>query len=175
MGRLSLAWQILTNGTMAERVASLLAAPPAALPAAPVTAPAPAPVAPAPKPTRSDALSLLASLQREGRLLDFLKEPIDAYSDAQIGAAVRDIHRDCGAVLERQFAIRPVLDTPEGSSVALANEQPHRIRRTGKVDSAASTGTLVHNGWMATKCDIPVWAGDKEAANILVQAEVELR
>jgi len=173
MGRLSLAWQILTNGSMAERVSKLLVAPPA--PAIPVTpAPAPAPVMP-PKPQRSDALSLLASLQREGRLLDFLKEPIEGYSDAQIGAAVRDIHRECGAVLERQFAIRPVLEKPEGSTVTLASEPAHRIRLTGKVDSGAASGTLVHNGWMATKCEMPVWSGEKEAATILAQAEVELR
>lgn len=172
MGRLSLAWQILTNGSMAERVSKLLAAPPApAIPAAP----APAPVPQAPKPQRSDAISLLASLQREGRLLDFLKEPIDGYSDAQIGAAVRDIHRECGAVLERQFAIRPVLEKPEGSTVALSSEPAHRIRLTGKVDSGAASGTLVHNGWMATKCEIPVWSGEKDAVSILAQAEVELR
>ena len=36
--------------------------------------------------TRHDALSLLAVLQREARLLDFLKEPVEGYSDAQVGA-----------------------------------------------------------------------------------------
>src|SRR5689334_6738761 len=39
------------------------------------------------------ALQLLSLLQREGRLVDFLAEPIDGFSDAQIGAAVRDVHR----------------------------------------------------------------------------------
>lgn len=173
MGRLSLAWQILTNGTMAERVTKLLAAPPALTPQPPAPAPTPAP--PAPKPQRSDALSLLASLQREGRLLDFLKEPIDAYTDAQVGAAVRDIHRECSSVLERQFAIRPVIEQPEGSTVSLNNVAAGKVRTTGKVDSGASNGTLVHHGWMATKCDIPVWTGEKETATILASAEVEVR
>src|SRR5207253_6846543 len=36
------------------------------------------------------AVQLLAILQREGRLLDFLQEDVDGYADAQIGAAVRD-------------------------------------------------------------------------------------
>ncbi|HPH29941.1 MAG TPA: DUF2760 domain-containing protein, partial [Pseudomonadota bacterium] len=36
------------------------------------------------------AVQLLAVLQREGRLLDFLLEDIDSYGDGQIGAAVRD-------------------------------------------------------------------------------------
>src|SRR5687768_17051821 len=42
-------------------------------------------------PLRSEALTLLAVLQREARLVDFLKEPIAGYDDAQVGAAVREI------------------------------------------------------------------------------------
>ena len=34
----------------------------------------------------------LAILQRDSRLIDFLQEDIAAYSDDQIGAAVREIH-----------------------------------------------------------------------------------
>ena len=57
---------------------------------------------------RSDAINLLAALQREARFVDFIKEPIAGYSDAQIGAAVRDVHRDCGALLERLFGLKPI-------------------------------------------------------------------
>src|SRR5690242_3139956 len=57
---------------------------------------------------RSDALSLLAVLQREARLVDFLMESIGGYSDAQIGAAVRDVHRGSAAVLQRVFNIQPL-------------------------------------------------------------------
>ena len=58
-------------------------------------------VAPAPVPAAADkkkpegtaqrdgALALLALLQREGRLVDFLREPLDGYGDADIGAAAR--------------------------------------------------------------------------------------
>ncbi len=187
MGRISLAWQILTSGAFAARVATLLTAPPAvAALAPPATSPGPVkpPGAPAPprsvvsaKPLRSDAVTLLAGLQREGRLIDFLKEPIEAYSDAQVGAAVRDIHRDCGGMLERQFAIRPVLDQAEGSNVTIgASAQHGRIKLTGKVgDTAQCSGTLVHHGWLVTKSDVPVWTGDAEAASIVTPAEVEVR
>src|SRR3990172_9259070 len=51
--------------------------------------------------TRSEAISLLAALQREARLVDFLQEPLEGYSDAQIGAAARDVHRECRGVLQR--------------------------------------------------------------------------
>ena len=175
MGRFSLAWRVLTSGAFAAKLTQLLEAPPALAP--PVVAAAPVrPAAPV-KPLRSDAVNLLAALQREGRLIDFLKEPIDAYSDAQVGAAVRDIHRDCGAVLERQFAMRPVLDQAEGSVVNLsANTRGGRITLTGKVgEGSPSSGTLVHHGWKVSKSDLPVWSGDPDAAGIVAPAEVEVR
>jgi hypothetical protein len=40
------------------------------------------------------AVQMLALLQRDGRLIDFLAENIFAYPDAQLGAAVRS-RRDC--------------------------------------------------------------------------------
>lgn len=181
MGRISLAWRILTSGAFAAKVMELLEAPPAlAVPTPPAEPPKPAAplkaLAPA-KPLRSDAVTLLAALQREGRLIDFLKEPIEAYSDAQVGAAVRDIHRDCGQLLERQFAIRPVLDQAEGSNVTIgANAKNGRIKLTGKIsDTAQASGTLVHHGWLVTKSDVSVWTGDAEAASIVTPAEVEVR
>lgn len=173
MGRLSLAWRILTSGDFASRVSALLSSPPAiAVPiqAAPVAPPAPKP------PVRSDAIGLLSALQREGRLVDFLKEPIDGYTDAQVGAAVRDVHRDCGAVLERQFAVRPLVEQPEGSQVSLAGKTAGTIKLSGNVgNNAASTGSLMHHGWQATKCDVPVWTGDPAAAKVIAPAEVEVK
>lgn len=173
MGRLSLAWRILTSGDFALKVSTLLSSPPAiAAPAqaAPVAAPAPKP------PVRSDAISLLSALQREGRLVDFLKEPIDGYTDAQVGAAVRDIHRDCGGVLERQFAIRPVVEQPEGSQVSLTGKAAGTIKLSGNVgNNSASSGSLMHHGWQATKCDVPVWTGDAASANVIAPAEVEVK
>ena len=41
------------------------------------------------------AVQMLALLQRDGRLIDFLAENISAYPDAQLGAAVRTIHETC--------------------------------------------------------------------------------
>ncbi|MEJ7591841.1 MAG: DUF2760 domain-containing protein [Planctomycetaceae bacterium] len=157
MGRISLAWRVLTSGAFAAQVTTLLEAAPAlaapvspAAPQKPVTPPKPA--APL-KPLRREAVTLLAAFQREGRLIDFLKEPIEAYSDAQVGAAVRDIHRDCGGMLERQFAIRPVLDQAEGSNVTIgADAKNGRIKLTGNMgDGTQASGMLVHHGWLVTK------------------------
>src|SRR5262245_47245813 len=58
-------------------------------------------------PTGPD-LRILAVLQRDGRLIDFLQEDIDSYTDAQIGAAVRDIHRGCRKSLGDYLTIEPI-------------------------------------------------------------------
>jgi hypothetical protein len=57
------------------------------------------------------AVQMLALLQRDGRLIDFLAENISPYPDAQLGAAVRTIHEACRKVLEHyvKLPIRGVL------------------------------------------------------------------
>src|SRR3989442_1069415 len=107
------AWRVLRDPAAADAVERMRSGAARARPAPPV---APAAVAP---PARSEALSLLAVLQQEARLVDFLKEPLDGYTDAQVGAAVRDVHRDGATALERLFAIRPLRREAEGSDVSV--------------------------------------------------------
>jgi hypothetical protein len=128
------------------------------------------------KPVRSEAVSLLAALQREGRLVDFLQEPIAAYSDAQIGAAVRDVHRQCQGVLERMFALQPVVEAAEGSPVSVpAGPDAARFKLVGNVTGEPPfAGKLCHHGWLATRCELPEWTGGAEAAKVVAPAEVEI-
>ncbi len=133
---------------------------------------------PRPKlPARSDALTLLATLQREARLVDFVKEPLAGYSDAQIGAAARDVHRDCGAVLDRLFELRPVLEQEEGSGVDVpAGFDAGRYRLTGNVTGQPPfRGRLAHHGWEAARCELPAWSGSAASARVVAPAEVELK
>jgi len=125
---------------------------------------------------RSGALQLLALFQREGRLIDFLKEPIDGYNDAQIGAAVRDIHRDCSALLSRLFSIEPLEIKEEGSQMVIPQGfSPEQYHLTGNVTSSPPyNGILRHHGWKASKVDLPVWKGNADAASVIAPAEVEL-
>ena len=77
---------------------------------------------------------LLAILQREGRLLDFLQEDVDAYPDAQIGAAVRDIHRGCKKALAEHMPLEPVLRDEENAQVRVdAGFDASRIRLVGGI------------------------------------------
>ena len=125
-------------------------------------------------PVRSEALTLLEVLQREARLIDFLREDLSGYDDAQIGAAVRDVHRDSAKVLERLFALQPVIAQEEGTTIDVANEPPGRTRLVGNVREGATQGTLVHAGWQATRVALPKWSGGKEAERVVAPAEVEV-
>ena len=138
--------------------------------------PPPKPAAAKP-PARSEAITLLAALQREARFVDFIQESLAGYSDAQIGAAARDVHRDCGAVLKRMFALRPAVTEEEGKDVEVpAGFDAGRWRLTGNVTGQPPFhGRLVHPGWEATACELPTWSGSAAAARIVAPAEVELK
>ena len=134
-----------------------------------------------PSPTRrsgrSDSLTLLATLQREARFIDFVQESLEGYSDEQIGAAVRDIHRDCAAVLQRLFGIVPVSSQQEGAEVEVTpGYDPSQWKLTGNVQGEPPfRGRLAHHGWQATRSELPVWSGKEQSATILAPVEVELR
>jgi len=187
MGRIGLAFkvffQVLFNAARAEQIRKVEALPEDVNPVAsePVdvvteSRPQASPV-PVPRVTgRSDALTLLETLQREARLIDFLQEEIDGYNDQQIGSAVREIHRGCRTVLQRMFRIVPVVEGTEGTPFTVrGNEGAAQIRLIGKVvETRPVSGTLVHAGWKAERCDTPQWQGDDGAKLILAPAEVEL-
>ncbi|MDZ7620875.1 MAG: DUF2760 domain-containing protein [Patescibacteria group bacterium] len=136
------------------------------------------PTAPQPPkaPQRSDALTLVAALQREARFIDFIEEPLDGYSDAQVGAASRDVHRNCRTVLHRMFEPKPLLGEAEGAEIKVAaGFDPGRYRLVGKVTGEPPfRGRLAHPGWEATKCEVPTWSGEKSAVRVIAPAEVEL-
>ena len=171
MGRVGLAFRLffkaLGDSGFADRARVLVERGELAAPA-PVVAPmrqaTPAVVAPRGA-GRSEAISLLAVLQREGRLVDFLKENIAGYSDAQVGAAV-----------ERMFALRPVRTEAEGSSVEVAGGfDANRVRLVGNVGGAGPwRGQLRHAGWEATKVEVPEYTGSEGAARVVAAAEVEI-
>jgi Domain of unknown function (DUF2760) len=165
-------WRALRDKAFAEQARQLLESKALPSPSAPAVV---APVAP-PRPARSEALNLLALLQREARLVDFLKENIAGYSNDQIGAAVRDVHRDASAVLERVFSLRPVMTEAEGGTVQVpAGADAGRVRLVGNVTGQAPyRGALRHAGWEATKVELPQWSGSDASARVVAPAEVEL-
>ena len=142
---------------------------------APATA-ALAPTPPALKEASPDAaLQLLALLQRDARLIDFVGEDLGGYADAQIGAAARLVHEGCAKVLREHFSIVTVRDEAEGSRVVLpAGFDAAAVRLTGNVVGAAPfAGSLRHRGWRVTEVRLPKLA-EQHDTRVVAPAEVEL-
>jgi len=126
------------------------------------------------KPVRSDAITLLATLQREARLIDLIQEPLDQYSDAQVGAAARPCLTQCRATIARIFELRPLLTQSEGQSVEVPQSaSPLRYQWVGEAATGKRSGTLVHAGWEASRCEIAKWTGSVEDENVIAPAQIE--
>jgi hypothetical protein len=126
---------------------------------------------------RSEALSLLAVLQREARFVDFISEPIAGYSDSQVGAAARDVHKSCAAAVDRLFALQPMSEAAEGAQIEVPRGfDPAQFRLTGNIPNEPPfRGTLCHHGWKATKCEVPEWTGNDASAMVVAPAEVQIK
>ncbi|HEX7842783.1 MAG TPA: DUF2760 domain-containing protein [Kofleriaceae bacterium] len=124
---------------------------------------------------RDGALALLALLQREGRLVDFLREPLDGFSDADIGAAVRDVHRGCRKVLDQHLTLEPVMPGSEEARVEVPRGfDPAEIRLIGEAQGEPPfRGTLRHHGWRVVDARLPALAEGIDRA-VIAPAEVEL-
>ena len=128
-----------------------------------------------PLPDAADrAAQMLALLQRDGRLLDFLMEDLAAYQDAQIGAAARDVHAGCVQALSRYVTLTPVLDEEEGQAVTVdGHADPARIKVVGNAAGQPPyRGVLRHRGWEATRIELPPLPAT--GRTILAPAEVEV-
>jgi len=176
-------WRVLVSQPFAQRVFPLSQAydagtlgagtPTPALPPRPETPP-PAPAL-APEREHASALQLLAMLQREGRLIDFLQENVASFSDADVGAAARIIHEGCRKVVQQYLSIKPVLPESEGASVTVpVGFDAQRIRLTGNVAGQPPySGSLKHHGWVTTEVRFPTVSPSLDP-RVVAPAEVEL-
>lgn len=121
------------------------------------------------------ALQLLSLLQNEARFVDFVREGVTSYSDAEIGAAARVVHDGCAKVLKQYFEIEPVRSETEGQRISVPKGfDAASIRLTGNVvGSAPFSGTLVHRGWRVSKVRLPKM-NEGHATEVIAPAEVEL-
>ncbi|HSV83533.1 MAG TPA: DUF2760 domain-containing protein [Ramlibacter sp.] len=166
-------FSLLGDAELAARFASLRDG---AVPAPAAPAPAPAAAAPLLKQASPDsALQLLALLQRDARLIDFVGENLAEYDDAQIGAAARLVHEGCAKVLHEHFSIVAVRDEAEGSRITLpAGFDAAVVRLTGNVvGQPPFNGSLSHRGWRVAEVRLPKLAEGHDT-RVLAPAEVEL-
>lgn len=151
------------------------AEPTAAVVEEPAVVDAPPPPPPTPvDPPETAALRLLATLQDDGRLIDFLTEEVAPYSDEQIGAATRGIHESLGKALRACVSVEPVMTGSEGDEVTVpAGFDPASVRLVGSVSGKPPfRGVLRHAGWRVTTIAIPERRGQDD--RILAPAEVEI-
>ena len=122
------------------------------------------------------AIQMLAILQRQGRFLDFLQEDLSLYDDAQIGAAVRNIHAGCRQALGDHVELKPVYEDAEGSSITVdAGFDATATRLTGNVTGEPPfTGVLRHRGWRAVHVELPQLTPRRGKDWIVAPAEVEI-
>jgi hypothetical protein len=127
-----------------------------------------------PKPSGA-ALRMLALLQADSRLVDFLLEDISGASDAQIGQAVRKVHKDANDALKRYTVIETVLTGTEGETTTVPKGfDPSAVRVVGNVTGEPPfTGQINHPGWRVK--ELKVSAPPEGADEFVLQpAEVQI-
>jgi len=131
--------------------------------------------APSPEAGPGPALQLLALLQREGRLVDFLEQDIAAFSDADVGAAARVVHEGCRKAIREHAKLAPVREEEEGAKVTLAaGFSPAEVKLSGDVGgSPPYNGVLRHRGWRADELKLPTPVAGHDP-RVIAPAEVEL-
>ncbi|HVG21641.1 MAG TPA: DUF2760 domain-containing protein [Blastocatellia bacterium] len=173
-------FRILSSGEIPGDVAGELVKQPAraeqlaAKPARQVEKPAEIPVE-KPADSTDRAVQMLAILQRDGRLIDFFTEDIAPYSDAQVGAAVRDLHQSCRQTLERYVKLEPIIASEEGQPVTVQDPfDPAAIKLIGNVTGKPPLrGLLRHRGWRVSTVNLPPLP-DGAARSVVAPAEVEI-
>jgi len=120
------------------------------------------------------AVQMLALLQRDGRLIDFLAENVSAYPDVQLGAAVRTIHDTCRQVLDQYVKLEPILDSEEDQPVTVqAGFDPAAVKLIGNVRGDPPVrGLLRHKGWRVKEVSLPPLP--LAGRMVVAPAEVEL-
>ena len=121
------------------------------------------------------AVQLLGLLQRDGRLIDFFTEDIASYSDAQVGAAVRELHQNCREVLKRYIRLERIIGSPEGQQVTVpAGFDPAEIKLIGNVPVGPPvTGVLRHRGWRVSQAQFPPLP-EGPGRSVVASAEIEV-
>ena len=165
LARVKLAWRVLIHGDFAGQVEAGLRA----LQAQESKQTLP------PERVHASGLMLLATLQREGRLIDFLQQDVAGFSDEEVGAAARVVHAGCRKVLQQDFDLEPAVRGSEGTPMPVPpGFDAQRIRLTGNVSGQPPfRGTLKHHGWVVTAIRLPELSEALDP-RVIAPAEVDL-
>jgi hypothetical protein len=165
-------FSVLSNGEIPYEIAPEIA--PELGRQAPVFERAPEVETPAPE-SSDRAVQMLAILQRDGRLIDFITEDIAPYKDAQIGAAARDVHESCRKAIDHYITLEPVIASEEGQPVTVEpGFDPAAIKLVGNVTGRPPLrGLLRHRGWRVARVNLAPLP-ESDGRLIIAPAEVEI-
>lgn len=122
------------------------------------------------------AVGVLALLQREGRLIDFLQEDLENVPDAQVGAVVKStVYKGCRKAVQEYLELEPIRTEEEGLEITVEEGfDPAAVRLVGKVEGDPPfKGVLRHKGWRLKKANLPQ-SNQDEDSDVICPAEVEL-
>ncbi len=127
-----------------------------------------------PKPS-PESLRILAILQAEARLVDFLMEDLSGASDVQIGQGVREVQKKAAAAIRKHLTLEPVLGGTEGDRVSVPKGfDPSAIQLTGHVTGEPPfSGELQHAGWKVKEIKLPSVAEGQDPY-VIHAAEVQM-
>lgn len=169
-------FSVLSRGEVPEEIAREVA------PGAAQTAPAREPETPALPAGQAEestdrAVQILSLLQRDGRLIDFLSEDITPYQDAQVGAAVREVHTNCRNALAQYITLEPIMEGEEDRPVTVAEGfDPASIKLVGNVTGRPPLrGLLRHKGWRVAEVNLPTLSPPGTGRAVVAPAEVEIQ
>lgn len=170
---------VLSRGEVPEDIAPEVVRGAAAHAPEPKALPVPkrADAAPTVEESPDRAVQLLALLQREGRLVDFFSEEIAPYQDAQIGAAVRELHANCRKALAQYVTLEPVIDGEEDRPVTVEEGfDPASVKLVGNVTGRPPLrGLLRHRGWRVAEINLPSLPPRGAGRAVVAPAEVEIQ
>jgi hypothetical protein len=175
-------FSVLSRGEVPEEIAPEVvgsAAPPVLerAPETPAVSPPAQAAAPPPEDSTDRAVQMLALLQRDGRLIDFLTEDIAPYQDAQVGAAVRELHANCRKALEQYVTLEPIMEGEEDRPVTVEEGfDPAAVKLVGNVTGRPPLrGLLRHRGWRVAGINMPSLPPRGAGRTVVAPAEVEIQ
>lgn len=122
---------------------------------------------------RSEAIALLALLQRRAGLVDLIYENLEGMSDEQIGRLARNVLDQSHTCLEECLGISTIVEQAEGELVDIPDAaSPNRWNLLG--DLSSEQGRVLHPGWIASSLELPGWKGSKENAMVIAPVKVDV-
>jgi hypothetical protein len=127
---------------------------------------------------RAQVLSFLGLLQEKGRLIDYAMEDIGSFSDQEVGAVGRLVHKGVREVLQSFFEIVPVRSEVEEALISInETDSPKTYRILGAAPkNFPFQGKVLHRGWKTNKFTPPkrlAW-DDDISQKIITPAEIGL-